>query len=250
MSRDLGPARLIVADSRTGRQLQPGQRRIMTDAEWEWINSHVDGQYEHLLFASSLPFLLPYGMHHIEAWSEAVTDGAWGKRLCGARRKGANRGQPRSLGLLSAQLPRVRGPRHRRRHRRARSPRRSRWCCSAATCTTAGCRRFSCRRTHQRPTPRSGRWCVLACARRPGCRANRVAPWAYSVRRGRGTGACQDDTGRHAAAALAAGDACRTSAIRSGRWRSPAARSECASNRCPAAGPNRNCTTVIEHKLL
>lgn len=93
LCRDLGPARLIVADSRTGRQLKPGERRIMTDAEWAWINSHVDGDYQHLLFASSLPFLLPYGMHHIEAWSEAVTDGAWGKRLCGIGEKvriGAN----------------------------------------------------------------------------------------------------------------------------------------------------------------
>lgn len=81
MCRDLGPARLIVADSRTGRQLQPGRRRIMTDEEWDWITAKADGNYDHLLFASSLPVLLPYGMQHIEAWSEAVTDGAWGRRL-------------------------------------------------------------------------------------------------------------------------------------------------------------------------
>ena len=31
--------------------------------------------------ASSLPILLPYGMHDIEAWSEAIGDGAWGKRF-------------------------------------------------------------------------------------------------------------------------------------------------------------------------
>ena len=35
----------------------------------------------HLLMASSLPFLLPYGMHDVEAWSEAIGDGAWGKRF-------------------------------------------------------------------------------------------------------------------------------------------------------------------------
>jgi PhoD-like phosphatase len=81
--RDLGPARLIMIDARTGRQLPPGRRQIMTDAEWQWIRSNVDGQYQHLMIASSLPFLLPYGMHHIEAWSEAVTDRAWGNRLCG-----------------------------------------------------------------------------------------------------------------------------------------------------------------------
>jgi hypothetical protein len=68
-------------DARTGRQLQPGLRRIMTDDEWQWITSNVDGQYDHLLIASSLPFLLSYGMHHVEAWAEAVADGAWGKRM-------------------------------------------------------------------------------------------------------------------------------------------------------------------------
>jgi PhoD-like phosphatase len=81
-SRDLGPARLIMMDARTGRHLQAGQRRIMTDGEWQWIKSNADGDYDHLMLASSLPFMLPYGMQHVEAWSEAVTDGAWGKRLC------------------------------------------------------------------------------------------------------------------------------------------------------------------------
>jgi hypothetical protein len=87
MCRDLGPARLIVADSRTGRELRPGRRQITTDEEWEWITANIDGDYDHLLFASSLPILLPYGMHHIEAWSEAVSDGAWGKRLAGLGEK-------------------------------------------------------------------------------------------------------------------------------------------------------------------
>ncbi|GAT08997.1 alkaline phosphatase D family protein [Mycolicibacterium novocastrense] len=87
MCRDLGAARLIVADARTGRQLKPGQRRITTDEEWDWITANADGNYQHLLFASSLPILLPYGMHHIEAWSEAVGDGAWGRWLTGLGEK-------------------------------------------------------------------------------------------------------------------------------------------------------------------
>jgi hypothetical protein len=87
MCRDLGPARLIVVDARTGRRLTPGRRQITTDEEWDWITSNIDGDYEHLLFASSLPILLPYGMHHIEAWSEAVTDGAWGNRMRGLGEK-------------------------------------------------------------------------------------------------------------------------------------------------------------------
>lgn len=88
MCRDLGPARLIIADSRTGRVLNDDERKMMTDEEWDWIRSRVDdGDYEHLLFASSVPFLLPDGMHHIEAWSDAVTAGAWGKRLRGLGEK-------------------------------------------------------------------------------------------------------------------------------------------------------------------
>ena len=82
-ARDLGPARLLMVDSRTSRQLQPGRRRIVSVAEWDWIKSQVDGSYDHLLIASSLPFLLPAGAHDLEAWSEAVSDGAWGRRLSG-----------------------------------------------------------------------------------------------------------------------------------------------------------------------
>ncbi len=78
---DIGPARLLVLDSRAGRQLSGGERRIMSDDEWGWVKDRVDGEHRHLIMASSLPFLLPDGMHDIEAWSEAVTGGAWGKRL-------------------------------------------------------------------------------------------------------------------------------------------------------------------------
>ncbi len=79
--RDFGETRLIMLDARTGRQLQPGRRQIMTDDEWDWVRSCADGQYRHLVIASSVPFLLPDGMHHLEAWTEAVADGGWGKRL-------------------------------------------------------------------------------------------------------------------------------------------------------------------------
>lgn len=91
--RDLGPARLFMLDSRAGRVLEPGNRKIMSDDEWQWTTDRVDGEHRHLLIASSLPFLLPPGMHHIESWSERLTDGAWGKRFEGLGEKvriGAN----------------------------------------------------------------------------------------------------------------------------------------------------------------
>lgn len=78
---DMGSARLVVLDSRAGRRLKDGERRMMSTDEWEWVKERADGDFKHLLLASSVPFLLPDGMHDVEAWSEAVTNGAWGERL-------------------------------------------------------------------------------------------------------------------------------------------------------------------------
>ncbi len=77
--RDLGHSRLIVIDSRAGRELAPGQRRMVDDEEWAWIEEHASGDFDHLLLASSVPFLLGHGLHHLEAWNEAICDGAWGR---------------------------------------------------------------------------------------------------------------------------------------------------------------------------
>ncbi len=54
---------------------------MMSVDEWQWVKDRSDGDFDHLLLASSVPFLLPDGMHDVEAWSEAVTNGAWGKRM-------------------------------------------------------------------------------------------------------------------------------------------------------------------------
>lgn len=88
---DLGPARLLAIDSRAGRVLDEGERRIVGDEEWGWILDQAADHGEHVILASSLPFLLPYAMHHMEAWSEAVDAGAWGDRfrLLGEKVRGA-----------------------------------------------------------------------------------------------------------------------------------------------------------------
>ncbi len=78
--RDLGRTRLIVMDSRAGRVLGEDRRSIFDDHEWEWISNHAQGGFDHLLLATSDPFLLAPGMHHAEAWNESVCDGAWGSR--------------------------------------------------------------------------------------------------------------------------------------------------------------------------
>src|SRR5829696_5378585 len=77
--RDFGNVRLIMMDSRAGRVLDEGKRSMLDDDEWSWIEEKATGDYDHLLFGTSLPFLLGPGLHHLEAWNEAVCGGAWGR---------------------------------------------------------------------------------------------------------------------------------------------------------------------------
>src|SRR4029078_6893938 len=54
--------------------------RLMVDAEeWDCIERWSHGTFDHLLFGTSLPAFLGLGLHHLEAWNEAVCEGAWGK---------------------------------------------------------------------------------------------------------------------------------------------------------------------------
>lgn len=76
--RDLDGTRLLVVDSRAGRCLQEDERSMLDEDEWRWVAEQMDGDFDHLLIASSLPWLLAPGMHYLEAWSEAVCGGAWG----------------------------------------------------------------------------------------------------------------------------------------------------------------------------
>ncbi|MGF7238857.1 MAG: alkaline phosphatase D family protein [Frankia sp.] len=77
--RDLGGSRLVVVDSRCGRVLR-GERAMVGAREWAWVRRQSAGSFDHLLIATSLPYLLPPGVHHVEAWSEPVCAGRWGPR--------------------------------------------------------------------------------------------------------------------------------------------------------------------------
>jgi hypothetical protein len=79
-SRQLGSSRLVVIDTRCGRVLTPGNRAMLDDGEWSWLEKQIRGDVEHLLVGTSLPLLLPVGIHDVEAWSEVVCDGRWGSR--------------------------------------------------------------------------------------------------------------------------------------------------------------------------
>jgi hypothetical protein len=72
--RDIGDTRLIVMDSRAGRVLEPGERSMFDDEEWDWIVEHASGDFDHLLLGTTLPWLLAPGMHFIEAWNEKLAE--------------------------------------------------------------------------------------------------------------------------------------------------------------------------------
>lgn len=81
-SRDLGDTRLIMLDSRCARQLTPGDRRMIDPVEWEWLVEQLDREgAERFVIGTSVPFLLPAGIHHIQNWNEELAQGAWGRRV-------------------------------------------------------------------------------------------------------------------------------------------------------------------------
>jgi PhoD-like phosphatase len=85
--RDYGGVRVLVVDSRAGRVLRDGRRSMVDDEEWKWICERLVGGVDHLLIGTSLPLLLGHGMHYLEAWNEAVCDGAWGSTAARAGEK-------------------------------------------------------------------------------------------------------------------------------------------------------------------
>src|SRR5215470_8985695 len=80
--RDLGPTRLVVIDSRCGRILD-GRRSMLSKAEQDWILARLDGDYDHLLVGTSLPWLMAPALHAVEAWNERMCEhpSAWRRRL-------------------------------------------------------------------------------------------------------------------------------------------------------------------------
>lgn len=86
--RDLGRTRLIVLDTRCGRVLTDTRREMMSDADFDWFTDQLRGDYDHLLIGSSLPWLMPQAIHHLETWSEALCAGAHGGRIARWAEKG------------------------------------------------------------------------------------------------------------------------------------------------------------------
>ncbi len=78
--RDFGRTRAIFVDARAARVLEEGRRAIVDDEEWEWIVARTEGDFDHLIVCTTIPWLLSPAFDRLEAWNERmVEDAAWGK---------------------------------------------------------------------------------------------------------------------------------------------------------------------------
>jgi hypothetical protein len=80
--RDFGRVRLLVIDSRAGRVLTEGNRGMVSEEEFAWIEAQVDdGGFDHLVVGSSVPWLLPRALHDLESFDESLAAGARGRTM-------------------------------------------------------------------------------------------------------------------------------------------------------------------------
>ena len=86
--RDFGRVRLIMMDSRAGRVLKEGHRSMLDEEEWAWIVEMATGDFDHLLFGTSLP---------LPPWPRTPPPGS-GQRGRLRRRLGPPRSQDRGVG--------------------------------------------------------------------------------------------------------------------------------------------------------
>jgi PhoD-like phosphatase len=85
--RDVDGVRVIFMDSRAARVLADERRSMFDDRVWDWIVDHASGDFDHLLIATTVPYLLSPAFHHLEAWNERLCDGAWGGAVARASEK-------------------------------------------------------------------------------------------------------------------------------------------------------------------
>jgi hypothetical protein len=85
--RDIDGVRAIFMDSRAARVLTRERRSMFDDEVWDWIVGHTNGDFDHLLISTTVPYLLSPGFHYLEAWNERLCDGAWGGPVARASEK-------------------------------------------------------------------------------------------------------------------------------------------------------------------
>ncbi len=132
--RDFGRVRLLMIDSRCGRILADRQRSMISRDEFAWIEKQTDGDYDHLLIGTSLPWLLGRALHDVEAWDEVLCDGKRRQADGTVRSSGCAALPTSSTGRRSAS--RSRRSANSSRTSVAVPTRRRRSACCPATCTT------------------------------------------------------------------------------------------------------------------
>lgn len=80
-TRDLGESQLVMVDSRAARKLTPDNRSMLDDNETAWLDATLRGGCRHLFIGTSLPFLLPPGLHDFEAINEVMAQRGWGRAV-------------------------------------------------------------------------------------------------------------------------------------------------------------------------
>jgi hypothetical protein len=76
--RDIGRTRAIFLDSRAARVLEEDRRSMFDDEVWEWVVEHATGDFDHLLLATTVPYLLSPGFHYLQAWNERLCESSDG----------------------------------------------------------------------------------------------------------------------------------------------------------------------------
>ena len=77
---------------------------MVDDDEWDWIVEHSSGAFDHVIIASTLPVFLPIGIHHLQAWNEALCARPLGTARGQPERAAPARSRPRALGCLQSLL--------------------------------------------------------------------------------------------------------------------------------------------------
>lgn len=72
--RDFGRVRLLMIDTRAGRVLHDGIRSMLDDEEFAWLEENADGEMDHLLIGSSLPWLMPNVISNLQAINEVACE--------------------------------------------------------------------------------------------------------------------------------------------------------------------------------
>ncbi|MCV7300112.1 alkaline phosphatase family protein [Mycobacterium barrassiae] len=91
---DLGRTRLIMIDSRNGRILESGDRMMIGEDEFRWVEAKSEEhpeQLDHLMLATSVPWLMPPAIGDLEALNERAADRTdWRGRLAEKLRRAAD----------------------------------------------------------------------------------------------------------------------------------------------------------------